>query len=74
MGCGDVCLLNDEEHRAIEGSSHSLLINLTVPYGALAARHQLRFVAAHSEAVSGPGDDDSMAGERLGRGAENALM
>ena len=31
MGCGDVCLLNDEEHRAIEGSSRPLLINLTVP-------------------------------------------
>ena len=32
MGCGDVCLLNDEEHRAIEGSSRPLLINLTVPF------------------------------------------
>ena len=31
MGCGDVCLLNDEKHRAIEGSSRPLLINLTVP-------------------------------------------
>ena len=31
MGCGDVCLLNDEGHRAIEGSSRPLLINLTVP-------------------------------------------
>ena len=25
-----MCLLNDEEHRAIEGSSRPLLINLTV--------------------------------------------
>ena len=26
MGCGDVCLLNDEGYRAIEGSSGKLLI------------------------------------------------
>ena len=32
MGCGDVCLLNDEGYRAIEGSSRPPLINLTVPY------------------------------------------
>ena len=31
MGCGDVCLLNDEGYRAIEGSSRPPLINLTVP-------------------------------------------
>ena len=31
MGCGDVCLLNDEGFRAIEGSSRPPLINLTVP-------------------------------------------
>ena len=31
MGCGDVCLLNDEGYRAIERSSHPPLINLTVP-------------------------------------------
>ena len=31
MGCGDVCLLNDEGYRAIERSSRSPLINLTVP-------------------------------------------
>ena len=31
MGCGDVCLLNDEGSRAIEGSSRPPLINLTVP-------------------------------------------
>ena len=30
MGCGDVCLLNDEGYRAIEGSSRPPLINLTV--------------------------------------------
>ena len=30
MGCGDVCLLNDERYRAIEGSSRPPLINLTV--------------------------------------------
>ena len=33
MGCGDVCLLNDEGFRAIEGSSRPPLINLTVPAG-----------------------------------------
>ena len=32
MGCGDVCLLNDEGYRAIEGSSRPPLINLTVPF------------------------------------------
>ena len=32
MGCGDVCLLNDEGFRAIEGSSRPPLINLTVPF------------------------------------------
>ena len=30
MGCGDVCLLNDEGFRAIEGSSRPPLINWTV--------------------------------------------
>ena len=30
MGCGDVCLLNDEGYRAIEGSSRPPLINWTV--------------------------------------------
>ena len=30
MGCGDLCLLNDEGYRAIEGSSRPLLLNLTV--------------------------------------------
>ena len=30
MGCGDVCLVNDERYRAIEGSSRPPLINLTV--------------------------------------------
>ena len=29
MGCGDVCLLNDEGYRAIKGSSRPPLINLT---------------------------------------------
>ena len=33
MGCGDLCLLNDEGHRTIEGSSRPLLINLTAPAG-----------------------------------------
>ena len=32
MGCGDVCLLKDEGHRAIQGSSLPLLINLTMPH------------------------------------------
>ena len=31
MGYGNVCLLNDERYRAIEGSSRPPLINLTVP-------------------------------------------
>ena len=31
MGCGDVCLLNDEGYRAIKRSSRPPLINLTVP-------------------------------------------
>ena len=35
MGCGDVCLLNDEGYRAIEGSSRPPLINLTVPQAGL---------------------------------------
>ena len=35
MGCGDVCLLNDEGYRAIEGSSRPPLINLTVPSGGI---------------------------------------
>ena len=30
MGCGDVCLLNDEGYRVIKGSSRPPLINLTV--------------------------------------------
>ena len=36
MGCGNVCLLNDEGYRAIEGSSRPPLINLTVPVDELA--------------------------------------
>ena len=35
MGCGDVCLLDDEGYRAIEGSSRPPLINLTVPSGGI---------------------------------------
>ena len=37
MGCGDVCLLNDEGYRAIKGSSRPPLINLTVPRRAVAS-------------------------------------
>ena len=33
MGCGDVCLLNDEGYRAIKGSSPPPLVNLIVPNG-----------------------------------------
>ena len=31
LGCGDVCLLNDEGRGALDGSSRPLLVNLTVP-------------------------------------------
>ena len=31
LGCGDVCLLNDDGNRVIEGSARPLLVNLTVP-------------------------------------------
>jgi len=37
MECGDVCLLTDEGHRAIDGSSRPLFVNLTVPPAAIAA-------------------------------------
>ena len=41
MGCGDVCLLNDEGYRPIEGSSRPPLINLTVPSVWLNGKRQL---------------------------------
>ena len=33
-GMRDVCLLNDEGHRAIEGSSRPLLVNVTAAFDA----------------------------------------
>ena len=29
LGCGDVCLLNNDGHQGIEGSSRPLLVNVT---------------------------------------------
>ena len=54
MECGDVCLLTDEGHRAIEGSSRPLSVNLTVPGGGLRPRGpQLRCDDGTSHRSSG---------------------
>ena len=72
MGYGNVCLLNDERYRAIEGSSRPPLINLTVPRpvraGRGAADHD-RVVVSTGRPIRGPRSDD-----QEGEGARTATV
>ena len=52
MGCGDVCLLNDEGYQAIERSSRPLLLNLTVPSLTMPTRHVLGSAAVFRQLAS----------------------
>ena len=54
MGCGDVCLLNDEGYRAIEGSSRPPLINLTVPSGVRARGNPVLVLLRATQLVENP--------------------